>query len=176
MWRRVKCWITLLVTVGDSSASPPATVTTEVAKTESWIERMHAIGTLVAMEGVDVAPQVAGIVTDYFFESGNDVEKGAKLVKLDTSVEEADLADNKATLVQANLDFDRQRNLVDKGAVSQATLDQTVAKRDSALAEVQPRSLLVQESAGWQVTSGETSLRRRFVRWATCWSSASRVC
>jgi membrane fusion protein (multidrug efflux system) len=52
-------------------------------------------------------------------------------------VEEAELADNKATLVQANLDYDRQKNLVEKGAVSQATLDQTVAKRDSALAAVQ---------------------------------------
>jgi membrane fusion protein (multidrug efflux system) len=116
---------------------PPATVTTEVARTESWIERTHAIGTLVAVEGVDVAPEVAGMVTDYYFDSGEDVEKGAKLVKLDTSVEEAELADNKATLVQANLDYDRQKNLVEKGAVSQATLDQTVAKRDSALAAVQ---------------------------------------
>ena len=109
---------------------PPATVTAEVAKIESWTDRMRAIGTLVAIEGVDVAPQVGGIVTDYFFDSGHDVEKGAKLVKLDTSVEEADLADNKATLTQANLDFDRQKNLVKKGAVSQATLDQTIAKRD----------------------------------------------
>jgi membrane fusion protein (multidrug efflux system) len=116
---------------------PPATVTAEVAKTESWIERKHAIGTLFALEGVDVAPQVAGLVTDYFFDSGDDVEKGAKLVKLDTSVEEAELADSRATLIQANLDYDRQKNLVEKGAVSQATLDQTIAKRDSALADVQ---------------------------------------
>ena len=138
---------------------PPATVTTEVAKTESWIERMHAIGTLVAMEGVDVAPQVAGIVTDYFFESGNDVEKGAKLVKLDTSVEEADLADNKATLVQANLDFDSQRNLVDKGAVSQATLDQTVAKRDSALAEVQRVEAIIAQKNITAPFAGRLGLR-----------------
>ena len=116
---------------------PPATVTTEIAKTESWVERIHAIGTLAAVEGVDVAPEVAGMVTDYFFESGDDVEKGAKLVKLDTSVQEAELADNQATLVQANIDYERQKNLVAKGAVSQATLDQTIAKRDSALADVE---------------------------------------
>ena len=76
-------------------APPPATVTAEAAKIENWIDRVRAIGTLVAIEGVDVAPQLGGIVTDYFFDSGDDVEKGAKLVKLDTSVEEADLADNK---------------------------------------------------------------------------------
>ena len=82
---------------------------------------MHSIGTLIAIEGVDVAPQLAGHVTDYFFDSGDDVQKGAKLVQLDTSVEEADLANNKATLHQANLDYDRQSKLVKQGAVSQAT-------------------------------------------------------
>ena len=58
---------------------PPATVTAEAAKTESWIDRVRAIGTLVAIEGVDVAPQLGGTVTDYFFDSGDDVEKGEKL-------------------------------------------------------------------------------------------------
>src|SRR5581483_12391507 len=80
---------------------PPATVTAEKAITERWTDRVRAIGTLVAIQGVDVAPELGGTVTDYFFESGQDVEKGAKLVKLDTSVEEADLADKKATLQQA---------------------------------------------------------------------------
>lgn len=116
---------------------PPATVTAEAAKSERWTDRVRAIGTLVAIEGVDVAPQVGGTVTDYYFDSGHDVQKGDRLVKLDTSVEEADLADNKATLTQVILDFDRQVSLVKKGAASQAVLDQTIAKRDSAAAAVQ---------------------------------------
>src|SRR5262252_7606597 len=60
---------------------PPATVTTETARTENWTDRMRAIGTLVAIRGVEVAPEVSGIVSDYSFDSGDDVEKGAKLVK-----------------------------------------------------------------------------------------------
>ena len=70
---------------------PPATVTAEAAKSESWVDRLHSIGTLIAIQGIDVAPQVGGIVAKYFFDSGQDVEKGAKLIQLDTSVEEADL-------------------------------------------------------------------------------------
>ena len=66
---------------------PPATITAEGARTEDWIERLPAIGTLIASQGVDVAPQVAGIVTGLGFESDQDVEKGAKLVQLDISVE-----------------------------------------------------------------------------------------
>jgi membrane fusion protein (multidrug efflux system) len=138
---------------------PPVTVTTEAAKTESWVERIPAIGTLIAIKGVDVAPQLGGIVTDYFFESGDDVEKDAKLVKLDTSVEEAELADNKATLTQANLDFDRQKNLVERGAVSQAILDQTVAKRDSALADVQRVEAIIAQKNVTAPFAGRLGLR-----------------
>ena len=139
---------------------PAATVTTEAAKTENWTERVRAIGTLVAIEGVEVSPQVGGIVTDYFFDSGDDVEKGAKLVKLDTSVEEADLADHKATLTQTILDFERQSNLVKKGAVSQATLDETIAKRDSAAASVNRVEAVIAQKNITAPFAGRLGLRR----------------
>jgi membrane fusion protein (multidrug efflux system) len=138
---------------------PPATVTAEAAKTETWIDRVRAIGTLVAIEGVDVAPQVGGIVIEYFFDSGQDVEKGAKLVKLDTSVEEADLADHKATLQQANLDFERQSKLVKTSAVSVATLDATIAKRDSAAAAVQKVEAIIAQKNIAAPFAGRLGLR-----------------
>jgi membrane fusion protein (multidrug efflux system) len=138
---------------------PPATVTAEAAKTESWIDRVRAIGTLVAIEGVDVAPQLGGMVTDYFFDSGHDVAKGEKLVKLDTSVEEADLADHKATLQQATLDYERQVKLVKTGAVSQAILDQTIAKRDSAAAAVQKVEATIAQKTITAPFAGRLGLR-----------------
>ena len=139
---------------------PPATVTAEAAKTESWIDRVRAIGTLVAIEGVDVAPQLGGMVTAYFFDSGMDVEKGAKLVKLDTSVEEADLADKKATLQQTLLDYERQSKLVKTSVVSQSTLDQTIAKRDSAAASVQHVEAIITQKTITAPFAGRLGLRR----------------
>ena len=141
-------------------APPAATVTAEKAKVEEWVDRLHSIGTMTAIEGVDVSPQQGGMVVDYFFDSGDDVEQGAKLVKLDTSVEEADLANNKATLVQANLDYDRQVNLVKKGAVSQAVLDQTIAKRDSAAAQVQKMEAVIAQKTITAPFAGRLGLRR----------------
>ncbi|HEX2447756.1 MAG TPA: efflux RND transporter periplasmic adaptor subunit [Methyloceanibacter sp.] len=138
---------------------PPATVTAEAAKTESWIDRVSAIGTLAAVEGVDVAPQLGGMVTDYFFDSGHNVQKGAKLVKLDTSVEEADLADKKAILAQAILDYERQSKLVKTSAVSQATLDQTIAKRDSAAASVQHVDAIIAQKTILAPFAGRLGLR-----------------
>jgi multidrug efflux pump subunit AcrA (membrane-fusion protein) len=80
---------------------PVATITAEAAKSEEWIERLPAIGTLIASQGVEVASQVAGIVTGLGFESGQDVPVGSKLVQLDISVEQADLASARAILREA---------------------------------------------------------------------------
>ena len=96
----------------------------------------------------------------YFFESGDDVQKGAKLVQLDTSVEEADLANNKATLLQANLDFERQSKLVKTGAVSQAVLDATIAKRDTAAASVAKMDAIIAEKNIIAPFAGRLGLRQ----------------
>jgi membrane fusion protein (multidrug efflux system) len=141
-------------------APPPATVTAEAAKAEKWTNRVHSIGTLVAIEGVDVAPQVGGMVMEYFFDSGHDVEKGQKLVQLDISVEEADLADNKASLHQTELDYDRQVGLVKKGATSQAVLDGTIAKHDSAAAAVKRVEALIAQKTITAPFAGRLGLRR----------------
>jgi membrane fusion protein (multidrug efflux system) len=138
---------------------PPATVTAEAARTETWIDRVRAIGTLVAIEGVDVAPQLGGMVTEYFFDSGKDVQKGDKLLKLDTSVEEADLADKKAALQQTLLDYERQSKLVKTSVVSQSTLDQTVAKRDSAAASVQHVEAIITQKTITAPFAGRLGLR-----------------
>jgi membrane fusion protein (multidrug efflux system) len=139
---------------------PPATITAEPAKSESWVDRLHSIGTLMAIQGIDVAPEVGGIVSHYFFDSGQDVEKGAKLIQLDTSVEEADLKSNKAQLAEADADFARQSTLVKKGSVSQAVLDQTVAKRDSAAAAVQRVEAIIAEKNITAPFTGRLGLRR----------------
>jgi membrane fusion protein, multidrug efflux system len=139
---------------------PPATVTAERAGTKDWIDRVQSIGTLMAIQGVDVAPEVGGIVKNYYFESGNDVEKGAKLVELGTSVEEADLASEQAMLQEARIDFDRQSKLVGRGAVSQATLDQTVAKRDQSAANVQKNEARIAQKNITAPFAGRLGLRR----------------
>ena len=141
-------------------APPPATVTAEPAKTETWVARVHSIGTLVAIEGVEVAPQLGGTVMDYFFDSGQEVKQGEKLVQLDISVEEADLVSAKATLHEADLDRERQANLVTKGAVSQAVLDTSTAKRDSAAAAMARIEAIIAQKTITAPFTGKLGLRR----------------
>ncbi|MCJ7598367.1 MAG: efflux RND transporter periplasmic adaptor subunit [Methyloceanibacter sp.] len=141
-------------------APPPATVTAEPAKTETWIARVHSIGTLVAIEGVEVAPQLGGTVINYFFDSGQEVTQGEKLVQLDISVEEADLVSAEATLHEADLDRERQASLVQKGAVSQAILDTSTAKRDSAAAAMARIEAIIAQKTITAPFTGKLGLRR----------------
>ena len=139
---------------------PPATVTAEPAKTETWVARVHSIGTLVAIEGVEVAPQLGGTVMDYFFDSGQEVKQGDKLVQIDISVEVADLVSAKATLNEADLNRERQDSLVKKGATSQAVLDTSTAKRDSAAASVERIQAIIAQKTITAPFSGKLGLRR----------------
>ena len=139
---------------------PPATVMAERAGTKDWVDRVQSIGTLMAIRGVDVSPEVAGIVKNYYFDSGNDVEKGAKLVELDTSVEEADLVRNRAVLLEANADLGRQKSLVKNGNVSQAVVDTTISKRDTAAAAVQRMEAVIAQKKITAPFSGRLGLRR----------------
>jgi len=141
-------------------APPPATVTATSAGTESWIDHVQSIGTLIAIKGVNVAPEVSGIVKDYFFESGDNVDKGAKLVQLDTSVEEADLAKNRAVLLEANADLARQSSLVKRAIVSQAVVDSTTSKRDTAAALVQRMEAVIAQKNITAPFAGKLGLRR----------------
>lgn len=141
-------------------APPAATVTAEPAKTESWTAKVYSIGTLVAIEGVEVAPQLGGTVMDYFFDSGKEVKQGEKLVQLDISVEQADLVSAKATLLEAELDLERKASLVAKDAVSQAILDAATAKRDSAAASVERIEAIIAQKTITAPFAGKLGLRR----------------
>jgi membrane fusion protein (multidrug efflux system) len=139
---------------------PPASVTAEHAGTKEWIDRVQSIGTLIAIQGIDVSSEVAGIVKEYYFDSGKDVEKGAKLVELNTSVEEADLVRNRAVLLEANADLGRQTSLVKKGNVSQAVVDTTISKRDTAAAAVQRMEAVIAQKNITAPFAGRLGLRR----------------
>lgn len=141
-------------------APPPATITAEAAQTRNWVERLPAIGTLIASQGVDVASQVAGIVTEIGFESGQDVPKGKKLVQLDISVELADLASAEATQREADVAYKRQTDLLRKSVASEANVDTALAKRDTAAAAVNRIRALIAQKAILAPFAGRLGIRK----------------
>jgi membrane fusion protein (multidrug efflux system) len=150
----------LIKTIISSQVPPPATVTSEPARKEMWIEQLSSIGTLISSHGVDVTSQVAGIVTEVHAASGSEVERGAPLVQLDIAVEQADLASARAVLAEAEMAFRRQAELIEKRVTSEANLDTARAKRDTAQAAVSKIEAVIAQKSIKAPVTGRLGIRK----------------
>jgi membrane fusion protein (multidrug efflux system) len=112
-----------LTEVGKAYAPPPESVSSVLVREDKWQGTLSAIGSIVAVQGVTVTPEIAGTVRDIAFESGAVVSKGDLLIKLDTSSEEAQLRAMEAQLDLARLNLDREQKLRGENMVSQSELD-----------------------------------------------------
>ncbi len=138
---------------------PPATVSTARAAAESWRRKIEAIGTLQAIQSVDVAPQISGIVREIAFEAGQRVNKGDVLVKLDDNVLQAELRRLEAAKRMAVLTYDRQRQLSEKQFSAQATVDQAKATLDQNDADIARAKALIDQKTIRAPFAGELGVR-----------------
>jgi membrane fusion protein (multidrug efflux system) len=144
-----------------AKAPPPmATVAVTEATTEEWIERIPAVGTFRAVQGIEVAPQLEGVIRAFHFDSGQEIAKGALLLEIDDTVEQADLKSNMAMLKNADMALDRQRQLITGGSTSRSTLDAAEAARDQASAAVERTRALISQKAIVAPFAGRIGLRR----------------
>jgi membrane fusion protein, multidrug efflux system len=104
-------------------APPPTAVTTEVAKRTQWRPTLESVGTVAAVNGVTVSTDLAGIVRDIAFESGNKVRAGDLLTHLDTTQEEAQLHQAESDRDLAVITLKRDKDLLEKHAIAQSDYD-----------------------------------------------------
>ncbi|MBI5388651.1 MAG: efflux RND transporter periplasmic adaptor subunit [Verrucomicrobia bacterium] len=116
-----------LIDAGKSFAPPPETISATVAREENWQGTLTAIGSITAVQGVTVTPDIPGTVREIAFESGAVVAKDALLVRLDTSSEEAQLRATEAQVEWFRISAERARKLRADNTVSQAELDSAEA-------------------------------------------------
>jgi membrane fusion protein (multidrug efflux system) len=113
---------------------PPETISSAVAHPEKWQNTVPAVGSITAVQGVTVTPELAGTVSEIAFESGAVVNKGDLLVRFDTSTEQAQLNAANAQLEWARVSAERARKLHTDSTVSQSELDQAEASYQQAKA------------------------------------------
>jgi membrane fusion protein (multidrug efflux system) len=120
-----------------STPMPMATVSVARIDAEEWSPNIKAVGSLRAERGVDVTPQVEGLVTGLHFDSGDKVAAGDLLVQLYTADEQAQLAGFVAARQLAELNFARNEGLIKQNLVSQFDFDasQTELQRTQAAEE-----------------------------------------
>jgi membrane fusion protein (multidrug efflux system) len=121
---------------GAAYQPPPEAVTTVVAAQAQWPSTLNAIGTMAAVRGVTVSADLAGIVDQILFDSGEAVREGQVLVILDTRQEQAQMAAAEAHRVLARLNFNRMQDLLDQRVVSKAEYDSASAESRQADAGV----------------------------------------
>jgi RND family efflux transporter MFP subunit len=142
-----------------AAGQPPVTVSTEPAKVEAWVTKLPAIGTLRAVQGVDVAAEVGGIVRAINFDSGEFVNEGVVLVQLDDSIEQADLKSGLAQLKRTELELRRQGELLRRNNTSQTSFDAALAARDVAAATVDRVRAVIAQKAITTAFAGRLGIR-----------------
>ncbi|WP_077048753.1 efflux RND transporter periplasmic adaptor subunit [Pseudomonas sp. KK4] len=119
---------------GFSAPKPPISVAVAKATEQPWQARLPTVGTLTALQGVDLSLEIAGTVTDVQFESGQKVKAGQPIVQLDSAVESALLETAQADLGLAQVDYRRGSQLVGSQAISKGEFDRlsAVLKKNQA--------------------------------------------
>jgi RND family efflux transporter MFP subunit len=129
-----------------NSFVPPPPPKVEVAQpVQRAITRyLEATGNTAPIKNVDLVARVQGFLQSINYKDGTFVKEGATLFTIEPEtyklkLEQAQAAETgaQASLKQAETDYKRQVDLVQRQAVSQATLDSSTATRDNAQASLQ---------------------------------------
>ncbi len=157
------------------AAAPTAPTVTVAAPIERNVNQWDDyVGRFEASRSVEVRPRVSGAVVAVHFTDGAIVRQGQLLFTIDPRPFAAALAEARAgvataqsELALAETNLGRGRRLVESGSVSQASVDQLIAKERSARAalaaaqaRVQARALDVEFTQVRAPISGRISDRR----------------
>jgi membrane fusion protein (multidrug efflux system) len=117
----------------------PQTVTATKVGSQDWQPTLAAVGSVVPVRGVDVTTEIAGLVREIHFKSGQDVKKGDVLVELNADADKAQLAALEAAADLSATVLKRDKAQFEAQAIAQAQVDSDSAdlKSKRALAAQQ---------------------------------------
>lgn len=125
-------------------APPPPKVDVATPVQRTITRYLEATGNTAPIKSVDLVARVQGFLQSIDYQDGTFVKQGTTLFTIEPDtyklkLEQAQAAEAgaQASLRQAEADFKRQTDLVQRQAVSQATLDTSTATRDNAQANLQ---------------------------------------
>jgi RND family efflux transporter MFP subunit len=125
-------------------AAPPPKVDVAVPVQRPVTRYVEATGNTAPIKNVDLVARVQGFLQSIDYQDGTFVKQGTQLFtiepdtyKLKLDQAQAAEAGAQASLRQAEADYKRQSDLVQRQAVSQATLDSSTSNRDNAQANLQ---------------------------------------
>lgn len=106
-----------------AAAARPTVVETATLVASDFADELSAVGSLKAAESVVLRPETSGRVVSIGFRDGEVVSKGALLLALDATVQDAELAQARANLALAQSSYRRNQELLEKKFISPQALE-----------------------------------------------------
>lgn len=119
---------------GERQKPPPPLVAAVPSVRHRFVDVIEAVGTARANEQVTIASPVTERLERVLFDDGMAVGRGQLLAVLSQGQEDAQLRGAMASETQANAQFQRIRNLYDRGFATRTQLDQQLAITEGARA------------------------------------------
>ncbi|WP_040481924.1 efflux RND transporter periplasmic adaptor subunit [Luminiphilus syltensis] len=138
---------------------PPVLVSTTNVGREQWAMELESVGRFTAVQGVNVSAESGGIVDEILFAAGEDVTEGVVLLRLNDSVEQANLRSQEAQLRLAKISFEREKQLLEKNSISKTRYDQSEAEYEDAVARVERTRALIEQKQVRAPFSGRVGIR-----------------
>jgi len=139
---------------------PAVSVSSVTAKKEKWKPTISAVGSFVALNGVDVNAQASGNVVAIHFKSGDFVSKNDPLIEIDSSIDMATLKSNQSELSLQEINYKRQTDLFKRGATPSSSVDEARAKLLQAKAEVEKTDAVIRQKNISAPFSGRLGIRK----------------
>lgn len=118
---------------------PPVTYETEKPEKKTIVKKTVATGKIVPREEIPIKPNISGIIDEIFVKAGEKVKRGELIAKLEVvpDVNSLNAAKNQIRTAEINLKnqekvFNRQKELFEKGVISENDFDNAVNQYEIA--------------------------------------------
>lgn len=135
-------------------------VSAVVVAPEVLNNKIKITGTLIANEAVDLSPEMSGKITGIFFQEGDYVKKGALLANINAEDIKAQLEKARFTLKLYQDNENRQRQLLEKEAISQEEYDISITELRTSEAEIKVLEAQIAKSQIRAPFNGTIGLRQ----------------
>lgn len=148
-------------TMGEAGAKhvmPATPVNSFTAKEIDWAPELLAVGSVVAIKGTTITSEIEGTVTAIYFTPGGNIEKDQPLIKLNASVEEAQLNEAEVAAKWARIAFERAKELSKTRNISRAELDTAETNISQADAKVAYYKAIIAKKTLYAPFSGKLGI------------------
>jgi membrane fusion protein (multidrug efflux system) len=141
-------------------ATAPVTVATATATSTDWQPEAKTVGSLRAINGADLSLDIAGVVDQINFNSGDEVKAGTVLMRLRAEDDPGKLAAFQASEKLAQINLDRDQRQLKAQAIAQSVVDTDEANLRSAKAQVMQQEALIEKKTLRAPFDGRIGIRQ----------------